>query len=132
MRLHQKFKNVHSYACGIEKWVKDFYKEVSGRTLTMTFPMDFAIADWYDKASVIDTYKRIKAEWLKDYKAWTEVCISLSYLSYANDQLEKQGIEGRESFIELYSKLFNEAHDAFYEHYKDNEEAQDYFFEWTD
>lgn len=132
MRLHQKFKNVHSYACGIEKWVKDFYKEVSGRTLTMTFPMDFAIADWYDKASVIDTYKRVKDAYLNDYKAFTEVVVSLIYLAYANDQLRKQGVESRERFIELYEKLFYEAKELFYEHYKDNEEAQDYFFEWTD
>ena len=33
MKLHQNFKNVHTYACGIEKWVKDFFTEVSGRNL---------------------------------------------------------------------------------------------------
>ena len=58
--------------------------------------------------------------------------MSLIYLAYANDQLRKQGVEDREKFIELYEKLFYEAKELFYEHYKDNEEAQDYFFEWTD
>jgi hypothetical protein len=29
-------------------------------------------------------------------------------------------------------KLFYEAKELFYEHYKNNKEAQDYFFEWTD
>lgn len=132
MRVQQHFKNVNSYACGVEKWVKDFYKEVSGRTLTYTFPMDFAIADWYDKASVIESYKRIKKTWIKDYKAFTEVVISLSYLSYANDQLRKQGFEDREKYIKLYAQLFEEARDDFYKFYEGNEEANDYFFEWTD
>lgn len=132
MRVQQHFKNVNSYACGVEKWVKDFYKEVSGRTLTYTFPMDFAIADWYDKASVIESYKRIKKAWIKDYKAFTEVVISLSYLSYANDQLRKQGFEDREKYIKLYAQLFEEARDEFYKFYEGNEKANDYFFEWTD
>jgi hypothetical protein len=58
--------------------------------------------------------------------------MSLNVLSWANDQLAKQGIEGREKYIELYSELWFKAKDDFYKKYGKNEEACDYFFNMTD
>ena len=132
MRLQEHFKNAISYARGVEVWVKKFYENVSGRELEYTFPMDFAIADWYGKKEVLDTYDNVKNSWLGDYKAFTEVVISLSYLSYAHDQLGKQGFEGRDEFIDLYSELFEKARNDFYDKYGNNDEACRYFFELTD
>jgi len=130
--VHQNFKNVFSYAAGVEKWCKDSFKSWGGSPLQYTFCNDFAIADWYGVQSVNETYDRIKKEWLSDYKAFTEVAISLNLLSWANDQMRNQGIDGRDEFVELYSDLYYKARDDFYDKYTDNEEATDYFFEMTD
>ena len=132
MRVQEKFKNVFSYSAGVEDWCKAFYKEVCGRELTTTFCSDFAIADWYGEDSVKETFERVKTHWLSDYKYCTELAVSLAYLSYANDQLSKQGIEDRDKYVSLYWELYEKARDLFYETYKDNKEATDHFFEWTD
>ena len=121
-----------TYSAGVEKWVKEAYEEISGKKLTMTFPMDFAIADWYGEKEVMDTYRNVRKHWLNNYKAFTEVAVTLSYLSSANSQLSLQGYEGRDKFCDLYEKLFYMARDDFYDNYKNNEEAKDWFFEWTD
>ena len=130
--LHESFKNVFTYSAGIESWVKEAYKSVCGRKLKMTFPMDFAIADWSGKDEVLDTYKNVVEAWGGNYKAFTEIAVSLAYLSYAQGQLKKQGISGRDEFIDLYADLFYKAKDDFYEKFKGNDEATDWFFEWTD
>jgi len=137
-KLSEKFTNVFTYARGVEAWVKDFYRGASGKELEYTFPNDFAIADWCEGAKgVKETYHRVKESWLGNYKAWTEVVIALNSLSWANSQLRSQGIEGRESFIELYSDLYYKATDDFYGEYGSdgkhpNDEACDYFFNMTD
>jgi hypothetical protein len=132
MKLRDSFKNVFTYASGIEKWCKDFYYNMSGNKLNYTFCADFAIADWYGEKDLKESYNRIKKSWISDYKAFTEVAISLNTLSWANDQLMKQGIDGREKYIELYSELWYQAKDDFYEKYSGNDEACDYFFNMTD
>jgi hypothetical protein len=129
MKVQQGFQNVFSYAAGLEKWVND---SLPLGPLKYTFVNDFAIADWFGKNEVEDTYKRIKESWLNDYKAFTEVVIATNMLSWANDALRKQGYDGREDFITLYSDLYYRARDDFYEKYGENQEACDYFFEMTD
>jgi hypothetical protein len=133
MKLNEHFKNGISYSAGVEKWCKDFYREISGgKKLEYTFTRDFAIADWLGVDYVEDTFNRVKKEWLGNYKAFTEVAISLNILSWANDAMRKQGIDDREEWIALYSELYYKARDIFYDHYSGNEEATDYFFDMTD
>lgn len=129
MRLQEKFQNVLSYAAGMEAWVND---SLPLGPLKMTFASDFAIADWYGAKEVKETYERVKAEWLSNYKAFTEVVIALNMLSWAHNTLMKQGIDGREPFINLYAELYYQSKDDFYAKYEGNEEACDYFFEMTD
>jgi len=74
----------------------------------------------------------VKREWIKDYKAFTEVVMALNLLSWANVQLKEQGIEGREDFINLYSDMYYQARDDFYKEWEGNEEATSYFFHTTD
>ncbi len=131
MRAQQKFRNVFSYAAGVETWCKNAFA-MNGGTLNYTFCNDFAIADWAGVESVKETYERVKKEWGSDYKAFTEVAISLNLLAWANNQLTQQGIEGREPFTALYSTLYYQAREDFYSSFTDNEEAQDYFFSMTD
>lgn len=112
----------------MEDWVNRQLPE----PLTFTFASDFAIADWYSKEDVEDTYKRVKKAWLADYKAFTEVVISLNMLSWAHHALKQQGYDGRDAFIALYSDLYYRATDDFYAKYTGNTEATDYFFRMTD
>jgi len=132
MKVQEKFKNGFTYAAGIEEWCKRFLSSYSNTKLNYTFCADFAIADWCGSKDVKETYQRVKKQWLNDYEAFTEVAMSLNLLAWANDQLAKQGFEGREEFIELYSKLYYKARDDFYDKYADNTEAKEYFFEMTD
>ena len=129
MRVQDGFTNVFSYAAGLEDWVN---KSLPLGPLNYTFVSDFAIADWYGKSEVKETYKRVKEQWLGDYKAFTEVVIALNMLSWANDALRKQGFDGRDEFISLYSDMYYKARDDFYGRYDGNEEACNYFFEMTD
>lgn len=129
MILQEQFRNVMSYAAGIEHWVNN---QLPLGPLKFTFAADFAIADWYGESEVKDTYKRVKESWLNDYKAFTEVVIALNMLSWANYALKNQGIDGRDTFVELYAKMYHQAMDDFYDKYRDNPTACDYFFEMTD
>ena len=70
MKITNFFKNVFSYAAGMEKWCKDFYGETSGNKLQFTFCADFPIADWYGENELKESYKRIKEDWINDYKAF--------------------------------------------------------------
>lgn len=129
MKLQEKFTNVLSYGAGMEQWVND---SLPLGPLSMTFVSDFAIADWYGKDDVEDTYRRVKDEWLSDYKAFTEVVIALNMLSWAHNALMRQGVDGREEFIRLYADLYYRARTDFYEKWESNQEACDHFFEMTD
>lgn len=129
MTVKEKFQSVLSYAAGLEDWVNN---SLPLGPLKYTFVADFAIADWYSEDSVKDTYEQVKREWLSNYKAFTEVVIALNMLSFANDALMKQGFEGRMPFIKLYASLYYKAQDDFYEEYRGNEVACDYFYQMTD
>lgn len=130
--IQNYFNDVFSYAFGVEKWVKNYFKEV-GYEPKYTFVSDFAMADWYGKKSdVLETYKRVKESWLGNYKAFTEVVMSINLLSWANAALIKQGISGRDEWIATYNKLYERATKDFYKEWGKNVEACDYFFETTD
>lgn len=131
MKVQEKFKNVFTYAMGVEDWCKNLYKECSGNDLTYTFISDFAIADWYGKDSVMETYENVLKSWGSDYKAFTEIVVALNLLSWANDALRQQGMEGRDEFVEIYSDLYYKARDEFYKKFKGDEE-RDWFFRMTD
>lgn len=132
MKLKDSFKNQFTYAAGIEKWCEDFYYNVSGNKLQYTFCSDFAIADWRGEDAVRETFKRVIKSWGDDYKAFTEIVLAINMLSWANDQLIKQGITDREKWCDFYSELYYEAKDEFYEKYGESEEACDWFFKYTD
>ena len=134
MKIHEFFKDQFSYAAGVEEWCKKYYDFItdSNGELTYTFCNDFAIADWYGLKDVNETYNRVKKYWIDDYKAFTEVVISLNLLAWANDQLIKQGFENREGIMNNYSELYYKARDDYYKHYKGQQDKLDYIFDMTD
>lgn len=71
-------------------------------------------------------------EYGNNYKDFTELVMAINMLSWGNDQLRKQDIEGREEYIQYYSELYYESRDAFYNKFENDSEACDYFFEMTD
>ena len=129
MKLQEKFKSVFSYAAGMEQWVND---SLPLGPLQYTFVSDFAIADWYGKDNVKETYERAKNEWLSDYKAFTEIVIALNMLSWAHHALKSQGIDGRDEFIKLYSDMYYQARADFYDKLDNDEQDCDHFFQITD
>ena len=130
--IYNSFKNQFTYAAGIEKWCKDFYDGASGNELDYTFCADFAIADWIGEDAVKETFKRVIKSWGNDYKAFTEIVLSINLLSWANDQLVKQGMTDREKWVEFYTDLYYDAKDEFYAKYDNDDEATEYFFNMTD
>ena len=117
----------------MQVWVQKYFNSVGNYKMKYTFVQDFAIADWTSGVKGIrDTYKKLLKEYGNDYKAFTELVMAINMLSWGNDQLSKQGIEGREEYIKYYSELYYESRDAFYKKYDGNSEACDYFFETTD
>lgn len=101
--IYNSFKNPFTYAAGIEKWCKDFYYNTSGNELQYTFCADFAIADWLSEDAVRDTFWKAIKSWGDDYEAFTEIVLAINLLSWANDQLVKQGIADREKWVDFYS-----------------------------
>ena len=128
-QVKKEFKSVFSYAYGVEDWVN---RNLPLGPLKFTFASDFAIADWYSRDDVEDTYKRVKKAWIGDYKAFTEVVIALNMLSWANVALRDQGFAGRDDLITLYADLYYRAMDDFYAKYEGNTVACDYFLKMTD
>ena len=133
MKLNEFFTDVFTYGAGMHAWVQKYFTSISGYKLKYTFVQDFAIADWCSgKKGIRDTYNKLLKEYGKDYKAFTELVMSINMLSWGNDQLTKQGIEGRDEYGMYYSDLYYESRDKFYDTFKGNTEACDYFFEMTD
>ena len=132
MKVQEYFNDVFNYAYGVEEWIKKYFKSVNYE-IEYTFASDLALVDWYGKQEdVKETYQRIKNNWIDDYKAFTEAVMCINMLSWANDQLIKQGFDDREEWVEFYSELYYQARDDFYNKYENNEESCDYFFKTTD
>lgn len=133
MKLNEHFKSVESYAAGMQAWVQKYFDSVGNYKMKHSFVEAFAIADWVSGAKgVKDTYKKLLKEYGNNYKDFTELVMAINMLSWGNDQLRKQDIEGREEYIQLYSELYYESRDAFYDKFENDSEACDYFFEMTD
>lgn len=132
MVIKEFFSNAITYAQGIEKWVRDYFDSV-GYECEYTFVSDLAMAEWVGGVEGVNkTYNKLKNEWGGYYKAFTELVMSINLLSWANEQLERQGFTDRGEWIEFYSKLYYKSRNEFYEKYEGNEEATDYFFNTTD
>lgn len=75
----------------------------NGETPKYTFFMDFDIAAHFGKNAILDTYKRVKAEWGKNAEAWAEVIMSVNLLSW--DYADKNE-DTAQIFADLYEKAY--------------------------
>lgn len=113
-------------AAQIEAAWKAMQKEEFGYESFTTFYSDFTIADAFGAKAVKDTYKRCVKSWLGDYKYATELVLVLNHKSW-----EHHGA-GNMDLSALYSDLYYELKDKFYDKYENNKEAREYFFNITD
>lgn len=88
-----------------------------------TFWTDFSIADQFGIEAIKDTYDRAFEEWKEDYVYLTELVLVLNWKIW-------QWYEKRESYAEIYNKLWEEADAYAMENLKESELR--YFLDTTD
>lgn len=105
--------------------------KLSGYQILTTFFRDFSIAEYCecylnDKNAIRKTFNKAVKEWIKDTVHGTELVLVLKHKCWEHHE------RGNNELSELYRGLFYEAHDAYCEANKDNDDAMSYFFEVTD
>ena len=102
------------------------YWEQIGYTPCTTFWEDFSIADRFFGIgnAIEDTYKSALAYAKTDYKVFTELVLVLNHKIW-----QWYGVNNAIGII--YDTLWKMAENTFYEVFKDNQEALDYYFEVT-
>lgn len=120
--------NVFQKAALAEKAFENYFENIgSGYQRITTFYSDLTIAEEVSGAEgVKDTYRRVVKSWINDYKYFTEFVMCLNLKSWEHHA------NGKEDLGQIYSDLYYEARDKFYEHYEGNDEATSYFFKTTD
>lgn len=117
---------IFKYAAANEAAFESYWNGI-GHERKTTFFSDLSIAECYGAAGVRDTYDRVIDDWMDNLVFITEfiVCLGLKASQWA-------GRAGGTELQDVYTNLFANATDAFYNHYEGNEEACDYFFQMTD
>lgn len=90
-----------------------------------TFWSDFSIAECYGENGIKDTYNRAKNEWKDNIEYITELAMVLNHKSW-------QYNEKNQALFSLYVELWTEIDNFIFEHFKDNEEALNYYMRVTD
>lgn len=121
--------NVFEYASNEERLFEVNLERTGYKRLT-TFYSDLSIAEWYGKDSIKETYETVRKEWIDDYKYFTEFVMCLNWKSWEHFH------RGNDEMSRLYSDLYYQARNLFYEHYEgddsEKKKAVNYFFETTD
>ena len=131
--LQQKFKNAMQYSKGVDGWCKALYNEMTDCTLSESFCAQFALVDWDDDLDLLQTfYGIVKEKYLKDYKKFTEIVISINLLKWANDRFVIDGLPEREKFTKFYKELYYVARSDYYRFYRGCQEECDYLYSMSD
>lgn len=119
-----RFTNVFTYAAGCQNSFENQMREI-GQEPISTFFSDLSIAEWIGDESVVDTIKRAKDSWKADYKMLTELIIATNWKSWQWARVDKK-------LCSLYVEQYELLDRFFYELYKHDKEAADYYFRMTD
>ena len=122
----------NDYAKTISNWVKSYFNGVNYDLLTDTSFQLWSIALEGGLDCVKSKYKELSSKYINEYKLFTDFVLQVNMLSWAHDKLRDEGFADREEWIDLYSDLYYEARDLFYDTFGNNNEACDYYFEKTD
>ena len=123
-----KYGNVFVYAAtmeaNMERNLREDYKRLT------TFTSDLSIAEWYFSIQGIDavksTIRRFMPMCLNDYKYFAELVIAVNMKAW---EMDKRGEYG---WSEFYSELYYLVKDLYFEYFKGNQEASDYYFDYVD
>ena len=99
--------------------------EMNGYEPKTTFWNDFSIADMFGVEGVKDTYNRAKEGWKDNIEYMTEFAMVLNHKSWQHNGKNQ-------TLCSLYSELWIEIDNFIFEHFKDNEEALNYYMSVTD
>lgn len=99
--------------------------EMNGYEPKTTFWNDFSIADMFGVNGIKDTYNRAKEGWKDNIEYMTEFAMVLNHKSWQHN-------EKNQVLCGLYSELWIEIDNFIFEHFKDNEEALNYYMSVTD
>lgn len=119
-------QNVFQYAATCEANFDANLEVVSDYRRKTTFFSDLSIAEFYGTKEVIDTYRRVMKEWLKNIEYITEFVICLNYKSW------EWHYKKRKDMMEFYASLYEKAANAVVEHYKNDKKALEYYYRTTD
>ena len=100
-----------------------------------TFWLDFSIAEVYGEAGIKDTYNRAKEDWKDNIEYMTELAMVLNHKSWFWNAKEsdKESMQQKiQSYVKLYTDLWNEIDGFIMEHFKNDEEAISYYLRVTD
>lgn len=105
----------------------------SGYQRITTFYADLSIAEYYEMSgqsgAIKDTFNRVCAEWINDYKFFTEFILCLNWKIWEH-------YEKHDTIARLYNDLWEKAQELFFNAYgeegKENEEALTYYYHITD
>lgn len=99
--------------------------EMNGYEPKTTFWNDFSIADMFGVNGIKGTYNRAKEGWKDNIEYMTEFAMVLNHKSWQHN-------EKNQVLCGLYSELWIEIDNFIFEHFKDNEEALNYYMSVTD
>lgn len=130
--LRQTFTNVFSYAAGVQTWISRLFEQ-GGKEIKWTFAHDFAIGEWVSgKRGVTDTMANVRRDHERNWKAWAQAVAQLSAMADLHYQLKRQGVTGRDEWVEFYQDEFRKERDRFYETFAENDYAKEYLFDLYD
>ena len=117
--------NVFEYAAANEAAFEKYWSEC-GHERKTTFFSDLSIAEWCGADGVKRTYNSVIKEWMQNLVYITEfiACLGVKATQWSSC--------GNPAMCKLYSRLYERGVRAFYNHYANDEEAKDYFFQMTD
>lgn len=126
--------NVLAYMAA-EQAAWDSFTEDMGYNRITTFYGDLSVAECFGLNNIRESYNSIMKEWLGNVEYITEFIMCLNHKIwefYEGKQLLNCGLEKSKSIAQLYDELWNDAVQKFFERYKDDEDAKEYYYRVTD
>ena len=130
MKLQDYFISVEGYINAVDKYIRRYFSANNYSMLTDA-ARQLCYAEFENK-DVRKKYVELESKYIKDYKLFTDFVVQVNMLSWASDMLLKNGFDDRCEWVDLYSDLYYQAKDLFYDTWGNDDIACDYFFDMTD
>lgn len=120
-----RFLYATSYAAVSERCMELQLSEV-GKERKTTFMADLSLAEWYGVQVVADTVKQICKSWRGDVTHVAEFVLCLNWKAWEHDARKNR------AWSYLYSVLFENIRDLFYDYYEGNEKDSYFLYSYLD